>query len=426
MTVDPATLPPQRPMASPLSRRPVSVRTRQKIIEAAIELFARQGVTETTTRQIAETAGVNEVTLFRHFGNKHGLLLATIQECEVFTSMGQSLMRQTNWHGDPRQELLHYVDICLQALEEMPDLVRSVVGESGQYPEENRQALGQGFVQANRALAACLASAVAAGQLQLRLAPEKLASLINSTILGYAVLELTCQPPDMLGNLWAGRNEFLENLVDLFLKGAEQVAAPPAVALVPSASPVAVAAPGDLEASVVHGILAQAKKASAEDYALAWVLFGAGLSVSETLQLRRADYNPAPEREMLWVRSAQASRQVPLNQKILGKRVAGGSSPLNRLLRRVSATDAQSLLFPLAEAEFLQRWQQWTEGFVNPDGSPPQPEQTRHTWCVDMLCRGVEPANLQILSGLELAALTPFIQRAREKAALNQAIELDQ
>jgi AcrR family transcriptional regulator len=46
--------------------------TQQRLIQAAIQLFLAQGVTETTTRQIAELAGVNEVTLFRNFGNKQG------------------------------------------------------------------------------------------------------------------------------------------------------------------------------------------------------------------------------------------------------------------------------------------------------------------------------------------------------------------
>ncbi|MBD2103674.1 TetR family transcriptional regulator [Leptolyngbya sp. FACHB-261] len=428
MTVNPAALPEQPPVTGVRDRRRVSIRTRQKIIDAALELFARQGVTETTTRQIAERAGVNEVTLFRHFGNKHGLLLATIQECEVFTSIGQSLMRQTNWHGDPRQELLQYVDTCLQALEEMPDLVRSVVGESGQYPEENRQALGQGFVQANRALAACLASAVRAGQLQLRLAPENLASLINSTILGYAVVEVTCRPPDMLGNLWAGRGEFLESLVDLFLQGAELIGSPP---LKTAHLELAVPSNGaeDLGASVSHSILAQAKKAGAQDYALAWVLFGAGLTVAEVLRLRQGDYSAEPDWEMLRVCSSQGTvRQVPINQKILGRQVAtANNSPLSRYLRRRGAGPQPSQpLFTLTEAEVLTCWQQWTNGFTNPDATPLRPDQARQSWCVDMLCRGVEPANLEILSGLDTAALAPFIQRAREKAALSQAVALDQ
>ena len=55
--------------------------TRQRIVNTSLELFASKGITETTTRQIADFAQVNEVTLFRHFGNKHGLLLAVLQEC---------------------------------------------------------------------------------------------------------------------------------------------------------------------------------------------------------------------------------------------------------------------------------------------------------------------------------------------------------
>ncbi len=47
-----------------------------RILEAASELFAERGYQATTTRLIAERAGVNEVTLFRGFGNKQGVLRA--------------------------------------------------------------------------------------------------------------------------------------------------------------------------------------------------------------------------------------------------------------------------------------------------------------------------------------------------------------
>lgn len=46
------------------------------ILNAAAELFAERGYKGTTTRAIAELAGVNEVTLFRQFKNKQGILLA--------------------------------------------------------------------------------------------------------------------------------------------------------------------------------------------------------------------------------------------------------------------------------------------------------------------------------------------------------------
>ncbi len=47
--------------------------TRENIIQAAVELFATKGYTDSTTRMIADMAGVNEITIFRHFGNKEKL-----------------------------------------------------------------------------------------------------------------------------------------------------------------------------------------------------------------------------------------------------------------------------------------------------------------------------------------------------------------
>jgi AcrR family transcriptional regulator len=48
--------------------------TAESILSAAAELFGERGYKGTTTRAIAERAGVNEVTIFRQFGSKQGLL----------------------------------------------------------------------------------------------------------------------------------------------------------------------------------------------------------------------------------------------------------------------------------------------------------------------------------------------------------------
>ena len=53
--------------------------TRAKLRNAAVELIAERGFRGATTKLIAERAGVNEVTLFRHFGNKYGLVLAAFR-----------------------------------------------------------------------------------------------------------------------------------------------------------------------------------------------------------------------------------------------------------------------------------------------------------------------------------------------------------
>ena len=50
--------------------------TYNEILAAAAELFGERGYKGTTTRAIAERAGVNEVTVFRRFKNKRGVLQA--------------------------------------------------------------------------------------------------------------------------------------------------------------------------------------------------------------------------------------------------------------------------------------------------------------------------------------------------------------
>lgn len=50
--------------------------TRQRIIEAAVELHTTIGPAQTTISAIAERAGVERLTLYRHFPNEHELFVA--------------------------------------------------------------------------------------------------------------------------------------------------------------------------------------------------------------------------------------------------------------------------------------------------------------------------------------------------------------
>lgn len=53
--------------------------TRNRMMKVAIKLFSEQGYYATTTKQIASEAGVNELTLFRHFGTKEKLFQETTE-----------------------------------------------------------------------------------------------------------------------------------------------------------------------------------------------------------------------------------------------------------------------------------------------------------------------------------------------------------
>src|SRR5919107_1475343 len=51
---------------------------RARILEAAARVYAETGYRGATTRRIATVAGVNEITLFRHFGSKDALIREAI------------------------------------------------------------------------------------------------------------------------------------------------------------------------------------------------------------------------------------------------------------------------------------------------------------------------------------------------------------
>ena len=407
------------------------ISTRQRLIHSALELFAAQGVTETTTKQIAELAEVNEVTLFRQFGNKHGLLLAVIEEAAVFAQLGQALVRQaseTGSLGDIHEALKAYATACLQALEAVPAVVRSVIGEAGQYPVENRAALGKGFTQANHYVADYFAMIIDPGQLQTHIPTEKLASLLNGMLLGYAVIEFTSD----FHQLWQSREDFLETVVTLFLNGAFSSASQLSFRSVDLAQPESFRSSeivSDLPVNLVHSILQRAKKVSVQDYAIAYVLFGAGLSSLEVISLQRVHYISDADQQLLQV--SHATRQVPVNQWILGKRYGSYTrNPLTQWLK--SRKDHEPSLFvsddgkSLIELELWQRWQTWIDGLLTPEGHPPAIAQAQQTWCVELLMRGISLDDLQLLTGCDRATLEPYAQRAREKTTLEQVIRLDQ
>ena len=53
---------------------------KENILTAALDLFAKQGVAASSTRAIAQEAGVSEGLIFRHFVNKEALLTEVLKK----------------------------------------------------------------------------------------------------------------------------------------------------------------------------------------------------------------------------------------------------------------------------------------------------------------------------------------------------------
>ena len=106
--------------------------TRQRIIAAALRLFGQIGYTQASTRLIAETAGVNEVTLFRHFGSKKNLLLACV---EHFNAGGFSATFEAKLSGDYPRDIALMARLQLQNTAENLDVLRLLLSDTRNLPE---------------------------------------------------------------------------------------------------------------------------------------------------------------------------------------------------------------------------------------------------------------------------------------------------
>ncbi|MEQ6048089.1 TetR/AcrR family transcriptional regulator [Lysinibacillus capsici] len=107
--------------------------TAQRIIEAALQLISEKGYTAATTKTIAELAGVNEVTLFRHFGNKRGLLKAIIEQFSYYPLLQQEINQNVTWELE--KDLLNFSLKHFQFLMSIKDFVMIGFKESIQFPE---------------------------------------------------------------------------------------------------------------------------------------------------------------------------------------------------------------------------------------------------------------------------------------------------
>lgn len=110
-------------MARKSSRMPASDR-REQILAVAMKLFAERGFRGTTTRKIADRAGVNEAILFRHFRSKENLYWS-ILDCKCRRSRWrQELEADLGGSADPKEAFAAFAEGILRRNTEDTTLTR--------------------------------------------------------------------------------------------------------------------------------------------------------------------------------------------------------------------------------------------------------------------------------------------------------------
>jgi AcrR family transcriptional regulator len=158
------------------------VDTREAILRAAIKLFSEHGSRGTTTRRIAQDAGVNEVTLFRHFQSKEDLMREALH---WFAE--QSTMKTLPADPiDPAAELADWSRDHYKQLYKIRALIRTTMGEFEEHPQQCERTMRVSVRIANE-LTAYLAALQRQGLASKTWDPRAAAAMLMGTIFADAM-----------------------------------------------------------------------------------------------------------------------------------------------------------------------------------------------------------------------------------------------
>jgi AcrR family transcriptional regulator len=185
------------------------------LLDAARELFARRDYRSTTTREIAEAAGVSEYLLFRNFGSKAGLFReALVLPFTTFVDdFGRTWQSVVPEETDEEELARHFVGRLYDVLVEHRGLLLTLVASDGLSEDEIESS---GITDIRRALT--VLSRISAEGMQIRgmrsSQPDLPAHSTVAMIVGMVALRST-----FFGNKPPSRQAIVDELVQATLNG---------------------------------------------------------------------------------------------------------------------------------------------------------------------------------------------------------------
>lgn len=190
----------------------------EKLLRAALEVFAEVGFEGATTREIASRAGVAEKTLFQHFGSKSGLfseaaqpLLVSLLGPRVFTDLRQVIERAGGRFED---RLLAIAKNRIAATTRDPALLKLLLQELLLRPSFRAPFIAHWKAHLLGPMRAAIEGAIAKGELR-EMPPGRFLRLLVSVVVGYAVTRHLLLPDEA----WDDEEE-LAATIDILLHGA--------------------------------------------------------------------------------------------------------------------------------------------------------------------------------------------------------------
>ena len=187
--------------------RPRSAETHQAILDATLELVARDGIRGTSIEAIAAQAGVGKTAIYRRWPTKEALVLDALSELQAQVRVVDS--------GNIRRDLISFVKDLVHQVETHPvlkGLLLRVLGEAKERPEFLQTLLDRLYIPRRQQWESLFAQAQKRGELRSDIDPTLAASLIVGPTFFHL---LTAQ---LLPSSHVNRN-IPEQIVDAILHG---------------------------------------------------------------------------------------------------------------------------------------------------------------------------------------------------------------
>lgn len=185
---------------------------KERILDCAQQLFARRGYAGTTTRDLAQTVGMAEGTLFRHFENKKAILIAVVTRgwVEVLTDLLTALSEMSSYKAVDqvlRNRMIHF--------HENADMLRVCFMEAQFHPELSSRIQTDIIDKMTEVAEAFFQTAMERGEYR-TMDPQIVAKVFLGmfTVAGFSQGSVLDTTPSL-----ASMKEMAEGMADIFLNG---------------------------------------------------------------------------------------------------------------------------------------------------------------------------------------------------------------
>ncbi len=190
--------------------------TKEKLLQAALEMISERGYLGATTRQIASRAGVTEVTLFRHFPSKEKLFEEVLKKYSFLPALREMLPGAEA--RAPREVLRELALQYLKVLQLRKKVVRIMLSEIALYPDKLKRVYNSFLNEMIKTLSGYFQSLQGSGRLR-AVNPERASRAFLGMLFSFFLTEEVIRGRRLKRETL---EEVVSEFVDIFLKGVER------------------------------------------------------------------------------------------------------------------------------------------------------------------------------------------------------------